>query len=226
MPDSRFSRMRSTIKRAWSASSRTETSCGFAADVALGPEVLGKTLLGEADDAVGGGQNRLRRAVIAVERDDACRRRELVGKVEDVAHGRGAERVDRLGVVADDRQAAASGLERQQDRGLQAVRVLILVDEDVIEAAADVVGQAGVADHLRPVEQEVVVIEHVLLLLGFDIGREQFLELRRPSRAPWIRCADDLLDRHLGVDAARIDRETRALWSGSGFRSSRSLSRA
>ena len=73
-------------------------------------------------------------------------RRELVGKVEDVAHGRGAERIDRLGIVADHRQAAASGLQRQQDRGLQAVGVLVLVDQDVIEAAADVVGQAGVAD--------------------------------------------------------------------------------
>ena len=205
------------MKRAWSASSRTETSCGFAAGGPLGPEVLGEAFLGETDDAVGGGEDRLRRAIIAVERDDARRRRELVGKVEDVAHGRGAERVDRLGVVADHRQAAASGLERQQDRGLQAVRVLILVDQDVIEAAADVVGQAGVADHLRPVEQEVVVIEHVLLLLGFDIGREQFLELRRPPGAPWIRRADDLLDRHLGVDAARVDRKAGAFGREAAF---------
>ena len=141
----------------------------------LGPEVLGKTLLGKTDNAVGGGENCLRRAIVTVECDDVRRRRELVGKVQDVAHGRGAERVDRLGVVADDRQASASGLERQQDRGLQAVRVLILIDQDVIETAADVVGQGGVADHLRPVEQEVVIIEHVLFLLGFDIGREQFL---------------------------------------------------
>ena len=105
---------------------------------AFGPEVLGKALLGEIDDAVGGGENRLRRAIVAIERDDVRRRSELIGKVEDVAHGGGAERVDRLGVVADHRQAAASGLERQQDRGLQAVRVLVLVDEDVIEAAADI----------------------------------------------------------------------------------------
>jgi hypothetical protein len=68
-------------------------------------------------------------------------------------------------------------------RGLQAVRVLILVDEDVIEATTDVVGQAGVADHLCPIEEEVVVIENVLLLLGFDVGSEQFLQLRRPLGA-------------------------------------------
>ena len=184
----------------------------------FGPEVLGEAFLGEADDAVGGGEDRLRRAIVAIERDDVRRRRELIRKVEDVAHGGGAERVDRLRVVADHRQTPASGLERQQDRGLQAVRVLVLVDEDVVEAATDVVGQAGVADHLRPIEKEVVVVEHVLLLLGFDVGREQFLELRRPSRAPRIRCADDLLDSHLGVDASRVDRETRSFDGEAAFR--------
>jgi len=33
--------------------------------------------------------------------------------------------------------------------------------------------------NICPVEEEVVVIENVLLLLCLDIGREQFLELRR-----------------------------------------------
>ena len=150
------------------------TSCGLAPR-ALGPEILGEAFLREPITALAAVRIGLRRAIIAVERDDACGRRKLLGKVEDVAHRRGAERVDRLGVVADDRQAAAAGLESQQDGGLQAVGVLILIDQHVVEAAADVIGQAGVADHLRPVEQEVVVIEHVLLLLGFDIGREQSL---------------------------------------------------
>src|SRR3978361_1994945 len=44
----------------------------------LRPEVLGKTLLGETDNAVGGGENCLRRAIISVERDDACGRRKLL----------------------------------------------------------------------------------------------------------------------------------------------------
>jgi hypothetical protein len=184
---------------------------------AFSPEVLGKALLGEADDAVGGGENRLRRAIVSVERNDACRRRELVGKVEDVSHGRGAKRINRLGVVADHRQASASRLERQQDRGLQAVRVLILVNEDVIEAAADVVGKAGVSDHLRPVEEEVVIVEDVLLLLGFDVGREEFLELCRPAGAPWIQHTDYLLDRHFGVDATGVDREARPLGREAAF---------
>ena len=64
-------------------------------------------------------------------------RREVAGEVEDVAHGRGAERIDRLRVVADHGEAAPVGLERQQDRRLQPVGVLIFVDQDVVEARAD-----------------------------------------------------------------------------------------
>ena len=117
------------------------------------------------------------------------------GEIEDVAHGRGAERIDRLRIVADHGEAAALGLQRQQDRGLQAVGVLIFVDQHMVEAAADLGGQRRVAHGLRPVQQQVVVIEHVLALLGLDIGREQLLQLRRPAGAPGERRAQHLLDR-------------------------------
>ncbi len=139
---------------------------------ALGPEVLGEALLGEPDDAVGGGEDRLRRAVVAVERDDLRRRAELGREIQNVAHGRGAKRIDRLRVVADDGQSASVGFQRQQDRGLQAVGVLIFVDQHMVEAAADLVGERGLRHGLRPVEQQVVVVEHVLLLLGLDIAGE------------------------------------------------------
>ena len=118
---SRFSRMRSTIKRAWSASSQTVTSCGLAPDVRSVQRFLVKRSLARPMTPLAAA----RTAIIAIERDDVGQRRELVGKVQDVAHGCGAERIDRLGAVADDRQAAASGLERQQDRRLQPVRVLL-----------------------------------------------------------------------------------------------------
>ena len=118
-----------------------------------------------------------------------------VGKVEDVAHRRGAKRINRLRVVADHGQAAPAGLQRQQDRRLQAVGVLVLVDQHMVEAAADIVGERRIAHHLRPVEQQVVVIEHVLLLLGLDIGGEQLLQLGRPAGAPRKGRAEHLLDR-------------------------------
>jgi uncharacterized membrane protein YbhN (UPF0104 family) len=44
-----------------------------------------------------------------------------VRKIENVAHRRGAKRIDRLGIIADDRESLAIRLERNKDRRLQAV---------------------------------------------------------------------------------------------------------
>ena len=146
-----------------------------------------------------------------------------LGKIEDVAHGGGAERIDRLRVVADHGEAVAAGLQRQQDRRLQAVRILIFVDQDMVETAADVVGQRRIAHGLRPVQQQVVIIEHVLALLGFDIGREQLLQFGSPSGAPRKRRAKHLFDRGLRVDAARVDRKAGALGRKPAFGFGKSL---
>ena len=186
--------------------------------LAFGPEVLGEALRCEIDDAVGSRQDRLGRAIVAVERDDLGRRAELAGEIEDVAHGRGAEGIDRLGVVADDGQAAAARLQRQQDRGLKAIGVLIFVDQDMIEAAADIVGKQRIADGLRPVEQQVVVIENVLRLLGLDIGGEQLAQLRAPAGAPREEAAEHLVERQFGIDGAGVDRKAGALGREPAFR--------
>jgi hypothetical protein len=77
----------------------------------------------------------------------------------------------------------------------------------MVEATADVCGQAWIAEYLSPVEQEVVVIEHILTLLGLDIGREQLLQLGRPGRTLWKCVAQDLFDRELGINATGIDRQ-------------------
>ena len=77
------------------------------------------------------------------------RRREALREVEDVVDVAAAERVDRLRVVADDGDAAAVGLQAQQDARLQRVRVLVLVDQHVVEARADLGGERRVG-HERP----------------------------------------------------------------------------
>ena len=176
---------------------------------AVRPQVLGEALLGEIDDGVGRREDGLGRAVVALERDDLGARTEVTGKIENVAHGRGAKRVDRLGVVADHGEALAVRLERQQDRGLQDVGVLILVDQHVIETLADLVGEQR--HHLRPIEQQVVVVEHVLALLGLDIGGIEPPQLGFPVRAPGKERAEHLVERHLRIHDARIDREAGAL---------------
>ena len=130
--------------------------------LSLRPQILGEALLGQFDDGVGRRQDRLRRAVILLERDDVGARAEMAGKVEDVAHGRGAKRIDRLRVVADDGQALAVRPQRQQHRGLELVGVLIFVDQHVIEALGDFRRDRRLLHHVRPIEQEIVVIEHML----------------------------------------------------------------
>ena len=75
---------------------------------AIGPTVFGEALAREIDDAVGGGEDRLRRAIVSVS-DDRSLRAEPSGKVEDVAHRRGAKRINRLRVVANHGDAAPAG---------------------------------------------------------------------------------------------------------------------
>ena len=79
--------------------------------LAVRPEVLGEALYGKINHAIGGSENGLGRTIVAIERDDLGRRTELSREVEDVAHRRGAERIDRLRVVADHGQSAPVGLQ-------------------------------------------------------------------------------------------------------------------
>jgi hypothetical protein len=67
--------------------------------------------------------------------------------------------------------------------------------EQLVEATTDLVGEAWIADGVGPVEQEIVVIEHILALFSFDIRREQLLQLGFPGGAPGKRRAHDFFDR-------------------------------
>ncbi|MEY9409035.1 hypothetical protein ABH989_003501 [Bradyrhizobium ottawaense] len=82
---------------------------------AVGPQIFGEALAREPDDAVGRRQHGLRRAIVAIERDHLGAGREALREIQDVAHGGGAERIDRLSVVADHGEPASVGLERQED---------------------------------------------------------------------------------------------------------------
>ena len=177
----------------------------------LRAQVLREPLARQADDGIGRGQDRLRRAVVLLQRDDRGRRLEVARKVQDVAHAGGAEAVDRLRVVAHHREARAIRLQPQQDRGLQRVGVLVLVDHDVVEQRAHLGRQLRDAHQLAPVEQQIVVVEHVLGLLGLDVGCEQPLQLVLPLRAPGELLAQHHIQRLGGVDGARVDGEARGL---------------
>ena len=103
-----------------------------------------EALLGKPDNAIGRCKDGLGRSVIPIRRDDLHARRELIRETENVAYGCRAEGVDRLHVVADESQALALGLQGQQNRRLKAVRVLVLVYENVVEAPASVLRKGGI----------------------------------------------------------------------------------
>ncbi len=179
----------------------------LAAALAAGPQVLGVALGGEADDGVGGVEDFRRRAVVPRQRDDRRRGAKFVREVEDVADRGGAEGIDRLGIVADHGEAAAGRLERLEDARLETVGILVFVDQHMVEAAAGLGAEGRLREHLGEVEQEIVVIEDVLALLGLDIAGEEGAEFRLPFGAPREGLGEDGVELRLLVDRARIDGE-------------------
>ena len=62
---------------------------------------------------------------------------------------------------------------------------MILIHENVVEQRADFLGKLRHLHQLGPVEQEIIVIENMLLLLGGNIGVKQGTQLLFPLGAPW-----------------------------------------
>ena len=119
---------------------------------------------------MGGVEDELGRAVVLLELDD--RRVGVVAlEVEDVADVGAAPAVDRLVVVADDRQVAVLRGQRPDPEVLRPVRVLVLVDVEVapaiLVAGEDVRRLVEQADRL---EQEVVEVERADLLEPLDVA--------------------------------------------------------
>ena len=120
------------------------------AGAVLCPEVLLLALLVERDDGVRGVEDGLRRAVVLLEDDDA-RFREVVLEVEDVADVGGAPGVDRLVGIADDADVAVARGPLLGQHVLRDVRVLELVDEDVLPARGVLLEESSsLREELRP----------------------------------------------------------------------------
>ena len=102
------------------------------------------------DHRVRGAEDRVRRAVVLLERD-RLRAREVALEVEDVVDVGAAEAVDRLVRVADGEHVPVLRGEQLQQPVLRVVRVLVLVDEDVAERVLPVArARRGSARAPRP----------------------------------------------------------------------------
>ena len=145
--------------------------------LADGPELLGKLARIVQDGGIGQFQHLRNTAVVRLDPvDDGVG--VALGELKDVCEIGPAPRVDRLGVVTDDHDVLMGSRQRVDQSGLEAVGVLVLIDEDRPEAP--LVGRGD----LRTSEQEfvrlgekVVEVEGVDLLLASFVGRGDLCDL-------------------------------------------------
>ncbi len=128
-----------------------------------------------------------------------------MGKVEDVADRGGAERIDRLGVVAHDGQPTALRAETLEQPRLQAVRVLILIDQHAIEAVADRRPGLLVLQQFAPLHQQVVVVEHVQIAFPIAVTGKQFRERFGVFLLRWELLLETRVERKLGVHHVTVN---------------------
>ena len=154
------------------------------------------------------------------QRDDVGRRPvgpgELARELEDAAHLGAAEGVDRLVRVTHDGEVAAVTGEVVQQLDLRRVGVLVLVDEDVREAAAQLLAVRLGLDHRSPDQVGVVggalLVEVDEVLLEEQPGRDVLRQVVRLAQGSQRLAVEPLLagaaeDRlHLVGEAAGAER--------------------
>ena len=199
----------------------------------LAPEPLLDPARVVLDDGVRGIQDALRGAVVLLEAHDA-RIREVALEVEDVADVGAAPGVDRLVGVADDEHVAVGVGEQAHDPVLRVVRVLVLVDQQMVERALPAL--AHVVEALQQVDaahQEVVEVHGVgrvqaplvqLEDVGHDLVEEvaDVLAEHRPPRrggssprrcASGCRAAGSASDRGRAPRGSALTTRTWSAWS-------------
>jgi len=113
------------------------------------------------------------------------------------------------GVVADDRQAGARVTQAAHDLHLQAVDVLVLVHQHVVERASHARAEYVVTRERPPVQQQVVEVDHTKRALARAIGAEDLRERLAMLGTPRERLGQNLLQGGLGIDRARVHVEHR-----------------
>ena len=123
-------------------------------------------------------------------------------KIEDVLHGRPAERVDGLAVVAHDHHVPLGLAHQPDDRRLEPVRVLVLVHQHVLELLLVELPHVGeVGQEQAPVHQQVVVVHHVGLELLLQVAGQGLVDLGRQRLELRVQEAH-----HVGQRAVRVHR--------------------
>ncbi len=175
--------------------------------LAGGRELLGKLLLVVGDRGVGERQDLGRRTIVA-RQPERLRLRVALREAEDVLERGAAERVDRLRVVADDRDVLLDARHPVDDLSLQTVGVLVLVDEDVIVRSTELRGRLRhLVEQPLPHQQEVVVVTGVAEPLALAVALEDRDDLRLELGEVGRVLGEDLGERPARVDRERVEVE-------------------
>ena len=178
----------SPMRRASSSLSHAPVSVTFSPGSSSVMQRLAEPALIVGDEVGGGGEDMAGGAVIALQPHDG-RAGEVVLEAQDVVDLGAAPAIDRLVVVADAGDVAAALGEQAQPEILGDVGVLVLVDEDVLEAL--LVGSASTSgcsrksrrfSSSRSPKSAALSVLQPLLVGGVELARRGRWRRRRPRR--------------------------------------------
>jgi hypothetical protein len=130
----------------------------------------------------------------------------VFGKLEDVFEIRSAPGVDALGVVSDHHEIAVVGGEEVDEFGLEAVRILVFIDEDLLEAALVKSGDFGLGQKkLQGFGKKVIEIHRVRVALSGFVGGLNFLDLRGEGNEVAVFFGEDFANGGGGVNGEAED---------------------
>ena len=144
----------------------------FGSGLVFGEEVLAILPFALRDKTVSYVQNFLCGAVILIESHGRCGRHELIRKAENIFDIGCAKRVNRLRIITNHSDTLTFRLQRTQDLCLHDIRVLVFVDQHMIEPCSDLPRKLFISNQVVPVEQQIVIVEHLTMLLARDVVPE------------------------------------------------------
>ena len=134
-----------------------------------------------AEEVVDRGEHLRPRAVVVREREERLRGRAALAEDRDVGV---PEAVDRLELVADEEELRLRRPQQLDDLGLERVRVLELVDEDLAEAELLALADLGMrAEEVARLELEILEVERRLARLRLGVLRRERVEQLLEERA-------------------------------------------
>ena len=150
-------------------------------DRLLREDILGDLVLIVCDDLARSLDDGLRGAVVALELEGAGVGEGLL-EAEDIVQVRPAEGVDTLGIIADDEDSTLILHQLAGDHVLGEVGILILVDEEVVDAVLPELQYIGVlAEEDIDLQQEVIEVHRIGALELSLVVLVDLVELRQAT---------------------------------------------